>query len=363
MIIAKICPSTPTPASRFDTHSICIVLVCCFLISSICPVFASESPLSAGTASTRLESGTSSTTLEGGTGSTTLQGGAGSTTLSTGTSGALLQGRTEHKGGPVTILFLVDASLSMRDNLERKVQKIDAAKKVLEKSMLGIPPDVKVGLRVFGHFAQSDFDPCRASILLVKPGLGNRGTIINKMRRIRPTGMTPLTFAIAQAAENDLRAVRGRKTIILITDGAETCGHDPCAYIQTLAARGIDLKVDVVGLDLRRDVSARNQLNCIASKSGGKYYDAKTASELIESVSNSVSKAISGKVVIGSDKDNIANPDTPPELIPIVPMGRLEDTRSESQKYDPDNILELKPEPSESTKESKSKTKQIPGKQ
>ncbi|MBK9143513.1 MAG: VWA domain-containing protein [Candidatus Melainabacteria bacterium] len=316
------------------------------LASPSVPAFSAEQPpLQASTSSTTLQGGTGSTTLQGGTGSTTLQGGTGSTTLQTGTSGALIQGKAEHQAGPVTILFLVDASLSMKDNLDRKVQKIDAAKKVLEKALLGIPPDVNVGLRVFGHFAQGGFDPCMASVLLVPPGTGNRGTIINRMRRIRPTGMTPLTFAIAQAAENDLRRVKGRKTIILITDGAETCGHDPCAYVKTLPARGIELKLDIVGLDLKRDNHARQQLNCIATNSGGKYHDAKTASELIESVSHSVSKAISGKVVIGGESNNIANPETPPELVPILPAGRLEDSRIHNkQKYDPDNILERGPE-------------------
>lgn len=280
--------------------------------------------LSTGTESTTLSTGTSSTTLSTGTASTTLSTGTGSTTLQAGTTGTTLKVRAKKTQKPTTILFLLDASLSMKEKIGRdkhgnKIQKIDAAKQVLQQAMMKIPAGVDIGLRVFGHFG--GMDGCRATALLVPPGKGNRASIIRRVRPIRPTGLTPLTFALFQAAESDLRRARGRKTIILITDGVDTCGLDPCAYIKTLKFKGIDLKVDIVGLDIRRDF-AKKKLDCIAKNSGGKYYDADTAAKLIDSVSNSVSRAISGQVITGGGDSgaNITNPLTPAELIPIVPM-------------------------------------------
>ncbi len=301
-------------------------LLCCALLA-VSPVFAqSDGRVITGSAnSTTIQGSTQSTTLEGGTASTTLQGGTDSTTLQGGTEGTLIQGRAQREGGPVTILFLVDASLSMKDGLGKDVQKMDAAKKVLQNALARIPTDVRLGLRVFGQFATPGLE-CRASALLVPPGVGNRRTIVEKMRRIQPTGMTPLTYAIYQAAESDLARVEGTKTIILITDGAETCGEDPCAYISTLPSKGIKLKVDILGLDLKREPDAKRQLDCIASKSGGKYYDNDTSAKLIENLSHSVSQAISGLVITpGVKSKDILNPETPPELIPILPAGKLED--------------------------------------
>ncbi|MBX9694246.1 MAG: VWA domain-containing protein, partial [Cyanobacteria bacterium] len=175
-----------------------------------------------GTDSTLLQAGTGSTKLEVGTQSTMLEVGTESTMLQTGTAGALIQGGVEREAGPVTVIFLLDASLSMRDKLEGKNQKIDSAKQVLQQALMKIPTEIQVGVRVFGQAVPPGFE-CQATSLLVPPGIGNRRTIIEKIRRIIPTGMTPLTLALFHAAERDLRKVQGKKTIILITDGAETC--------------------------------------------------------------------------------------------------------------------------------------------
>jgi hypothetical protein len=117
--------------------------------------------------------------------------------------------------------------------------------------------------------------------------------------------MTPLAYSIAQAAFSDFKTCQGSKVIILITDGADTCNGDPCTVIKQLLPRyGIKIKVDVVGLSLHREPQARDQLKCVAEKSGGKYFDAKTAAELIDSVSASVTKAIEGRVIIRPSVDS-----------------------------------------------------------
>lgn len=286
---------------------------------SVLPLCASGQPLQGGTDSTTLQGGTDSTTLQGGTEGTLIQGG---------TEGTTIHGGTQREGGQVTILFLVDASLSMKENLEKGVQKMDAAKLVLQKAISKIPNDVNLALRVFGHFNSPMVNPCESSALLVPPGTRNRRAIVEKMREVRPTGMTPLTFAIAQAAERDLARVQGKKTIILISDGEDTCGFDPCAYIQTLPARGVSLKVDILGLNLGKEKNARKQLDCIAKSSGGKYYDNDTSAKLIDSISHSVSQAISGSVIIPgkqpAEKSQILNLETPPELTPIIPAQSLD---------------------------------------
>lgn len=249
------------------------------------------------------------TTSESKTQAASLQGG---------TQGSLIHGTVERDTVPINVLFLLDASYSMKDKLGGQ-KKISAAKQVLETALSRIPADVNLGLRVFGQAFTGIVElDCHQTVLLVPLGKGNRRSIIEKVRRVEPFGMTPLEYALKQAAESDLRDIRGAKTIILITDGAETCGGDPCRYIRTLPHRGIKLKVDVVGLNLKRDPDARSQLNCIAEASGGKYYDANTSAELIESVSKSVSKAISGKVIMPDNKGT-RNIETPPELVPLVP--------------------------------------------
>lgn len=258
-------------------------------------------PLTGGTQSTTLQTGTQNTTLQVGTESTTLQVGTESTTLQVGTSGTLIQAGVEREGGPVNLLFLVDASHSMIEKIPSgdgyKEEKMDGAKRVLQQTIANLPPDIHVGLRVFGQgFSNDPYSDCQQSALLVPIGRNNRRAVIEKVRELRAHGLTPLTYALTQA-ENDLRYCNGPKTIILISDGAETCGGDPCAYIDRLAQLGVKIKVDIVGLGLKRDKDAKEQLGCIARVSGGKYYDANTAAELVNSISNSVKQALSGKVL------------------------------------------------------------------
>jgi Mg-chelatase subunit ChlD len=273
--------------------------------------------LKTGTDSTLLKTGTDSTLLKTGTDGTLLQVGTASTLLQTGTQSSLLQTGIEHRGGPVNILFVVDCSYSMSQKLSGSGgKKMYAATQVLEQALARIPNDVNLGLRVFG---QGSFLPgmdCQATALLVPIGTGNRATIRNKVANLKPFGMTPLEYALRQAAEDDFSDCKGTKTLILITDGADTCKGDPCRFIRELPMLGIRVKVDIVGLDIG-DKEGRNQLHCIAEESGGKYYDANTAAQMIDSVSTSVNKAISGQVISPSTAKNT---ETPPELQPIQPF-------------------------------------------
>ncbi len=284
-----------------------------------------EPPLRTGAQQTLLETGTGQTTLQTGTGQTTLQTGTDSTSLQTGTDSTLIKARVQRDGGPTHILILVDSSQSMKESIAGgfldavgldgdTVNKMEAAKKVLEQTLVRIPPDVNVGLRVFGQrFDNNAYTDCSATSLLVPMGTHNRRTITEAVRTLRPHGLTPLAYAL-QAAERDLANISGSKTIVLISDGAESCGGDPCEYIRAMSARGIDVKIDIVGLGLKHDAEAKAQLDCITKSSGGKYYDANTAAELAESVRTSVKQAVSGKVII-----KMGQPVPPGQTAPTIP--------------------------------------------
>lgn len=264
-----------------------------------------------------------STVLQGGAGSTTLQLGAESTLLQGGAQGALLQASVEREGAPVNILFLIDSSQSMKEKIavgfeSGKEPKMEAAKRVLQEALSRIPNEVNLGLRVFGNGFRGDFTDCQQSTLLVPIGKNNRRAIIESARSMAPYGLTPLTYGLMQA-ENDLRYCVGPKTVILISDGAETCGGDPCAYIDRLSRIGVKMKIDIVGVGLKRDREAQDQLNCIAQKSGGKYYDANTSAELVNSITNSVKQAISGKVLTKITSPILNDKVIPADLAPIPP--------------------------------------------
>ncbi len=238
---------------------------------------------------------------------------APSRSLQVNAQNSVVEAEVEQTSGPLNIIFLLDCSFSMKEKMSDQVQKIEAAKQVLQNALTRIPGDVNVGLRVFGQSGGNSMPggECLQTALLVPLGQGNRRTIIEQVRNIRAFGMTPLEYALRQTAENDFAGAQGNKVIILISDGADTCGGDPCRLIRMLPAYGIKIKVDVVGLDLKRDHFARAQLNCVAEQSGGKYSDAESATDLIDSVSASVSKAISGRILFKPGTPPVNNMQTP----------------------------------------------------
>ncbi|MGR3467197.1 MAG: vWA domain-containing protein, partial [Shimia sp.] len=95
---------------------------------------------------------------------------------------------------------------------------------------------------------------------------------------LTPQGKTPLSDAVRRAAET-LRYIEEAATVVLISDGVETCEADPCALAAELERLGIDFTAHVVGFDIA--AADRAQLQCIADGTGGLYFDASNASGLV----------------------------------------------------------------------------------
>jgi hypothetical protein len=253
--------------------------------------------LQTGTKSTTLQTGTDSTLLQTGTKSTLLEVGTKATKLETGTAGTLLQTGIERKIEPSNVLILLDCSNTMQLAMDGTSgvpeERLTAAKKTLNDTLHTIPADVKVGLRIFGNSFLKD-SSCKQSFLLVPIGLHNRGEIVAKAEQLKPRGLTPLAFALKESAL-DFEGLPGERHIILISDGADTCGDDPCLFIKKLRELGFKMRVDVVGVDKKAKIAEGWQLECIAKESGGKYFEADTGAKLADAVRQSVLDAISQK--------------------------------------------------------------------
>ena len=128
------------------------------------------------------------------------------------------------------LLFVVDFSNSMGEFLEHKT-KVNQVKSTLKSILPQISAETNVGIRVYGHTCNIfAFNACRSSELLVPLNKNNSSNIINSIAKLRPRGMTPITYSLKQAVKNDLINTRGNKHIILLTDGGENCDESPCDY-------------------------------------------------------------------------------------------------------------------------------------
>lgn len=189
------------------------------------------------------------------------------------------------KQEPESLLIVVDSSGSMAARVGTRT-KIEIAKEVLGKLIEEIPASTQIGLRAYGHRSKRD---CRDTESLVPIGAVEREVFRQRVESMRPLGQTPISYSLLQAAE-DLKSKTGKKAIILLSDGKETCGGDPCAVAQELKKANIDFRIHVVGFDITES-RAEDQLRCIARSTGGNYLDARDAGQLLASLQRAVQAA------------------------------------------------------------------------
>jgi len=91
-----------------------------------------------------------------------------------------------------------------------------------------------------------------------------------------------LSAAVIKAAD-ELELEETDATVILISDGEETCAMDPCAVAFELEKRGIDFIAHVVGFDVEKP-SDQEQLRCLAENTGGLFFSASSKSELTQAL-------------------------------------------------------------------------------
>lgn len=170
------------------------------------------------------------------------------------------------------LLMILDASGSMWGRIDGQ-PKITVSKEAAAKAISALPAEIKTGLLFYGHRRKGD---CQ-DIELVTPIGTPLPEILNRLGGVNAKGKTPLTTSLEKAGE--LLATReGESTVLLISDGIETCGGDPCAAVAAMRARGIKLVVHVIGFDVRG--AAVDQLQCIARAGGGSYFQANDTSGL-----------------------------------------------------------------------------------
>ena len=175
------------------------------------------------------------------------------------------------------IVIILDSSGSMAARLGGE-SKIDAAQRVVRDLVGNMPSDMNVGLLVYGAGSPREQRDCTDIQLLQPVGPVNPPAFAAALSRARPRGMTPIGASLQQAADA-LKGRPGASTIVLVSDGGETCGADPCAVAQEIRTQhGIDVRIHVVGFDV--ETRDRSRLECVAQGGGGTYYPAATSDEL-----------------------------------------------------------------------------------
>jgi Ca-activated chloride channel homolog len=180
------------------------------------------------------------------------------------------------------IVFDASGSMNASDFPEGAPNRIDRVRQALARFLPRVSQARDLGLVVYGPGKHAN--DCENVELKFAPQPNAGLRILREAQRLLPGGRTPLTNAVGVAAAALPHA--GRGAIVLLTDGEETCGGDPCALAREIHAQWPNVVVHVIGyklesLDGRPPVSGAR---CLAETTGGYSLTAETTDDLVRAL-------------------------------------------------------------------------------
>lgn len=236
-------------------------------------------------------------------------------------------------------VIVYDASNSMWGQIEGEA-KVTIARRVLADLVRDWDASEPLGLVAYGHRREGD---CTDIETVVPVGAVDRDALLARIESISPKGHTPLTEAVRHAAE----ALRYRDvpaTVILVSDGIESCNADPCELATELAGAGINFTAHVIGFGVGDADQA--QLACIAENTGGRFFAASDAAGLQAALDQAKGAALETppepRVTLTAPISAVAGSNIevswqgesihPRDLVTLVPVDAAPDARGEYRR-------------------------------
>ncbi len=179
--------------------------------------------------------------------------------------------------GPLAMQVLTPQDRQRLEQLTRQPTRMVTAQQATVDVLQRLPSDVGTGLVVV--------DACPAARNMGRYAPTQRGQMINQLRGLRPHQGTPLADGILEAGRL-VDGVNKESTILLVSDGGESCGGDPCMVAQNLARQKPHLKINVV------DIGGSGAAACVAQATGGKVYSVSNISELNAGINRAAQDAL-----------------------------------------------------------------------
>ena len=182
-------------------------------------------------------------------------------------------------GGSVALIL--DASGSMNARLPEGKTRIEAAKLAVADLVGKLPADIRLSLWAYGHQSPTSKHDCRDTQRIVAfDAIGaNKESVVAKTLGIKAQGYTPITYVIKLVADDLAKEDAKPRTIILVSDGKETCEGDPLRHREgTGGSRRFPGRAynRVRGRYRRQSIS----FNAWRAWRAGRYFDAGSTSEL-----------------------------------------------------------------------------------
>lgn len=179
--------------------------------------------------------------------------------------------------GALALQWLSPQDRQRLEQLLRQPTRMVTAQQATINVLQRLPSDVSTGLVVV--------DECPTARNLGRYAPSQRGQIINQLRGLSPRQGTPLADGILEAGRL-ADGVNKESTILLVSDGGESCGGDPCMVARNLARQKPHLKINVV------DIGGTGAAACIAEATGGRVYPVSSIAEVSRGIDRAAQDAL-----------------------------------------------------------------------
>ena len=220
-----------------------------------------------------------------------------------------------------TILVVLDASGSMWGELPGgSGNKFETAYAALEKYLPAPRSRVKTGLVTFGP-------GCSRIKVESPPAVRPVAQTLAPLNEVSPRSKGPIAAALEESL--DLFEPGKKSTMVLLIDGPDNCGRDPCSAAAQLAAERPLLRIHTVGLGLARPARS---IACISKATKGRFFPAVSAQDAEAAVAGAIKLAMRGiKKPKLKRKPGVAkrplrrfDPNGPPQLVLDATLGKAD---------------------------------------
>ena len=206
----------------------------------------------------------------------------------------------EGGAGEAKAELIMDLSGSMRAD-DAGGTRLDAAKRASTELIDSLPDDALLGMLVYGQRESSDESNrergCQDIEVLSPVQKVDKEALKSKIAGLQAKGYTPIGNALRKAAEE--LGPDGERSIILVSDGIDTCAPPPvCEVAKELAGQGVGLTIHTVGFKV--DEEARAELECVAQATGGQSMTADDATQLADHMKFLTQRSVQGYETTGT---------------------------------------------------------------
>ena len=144
-----------------------------------------------------------------------------------------------------------------------------------------------IAIRLMGSKSETDAEDCKDTELLLGMGEPNLDAIEELLNKVVPQGQSPIAYTLEEAVNDFPTGGGADRVIVLVADGADSCGGAPC---QVAAGLAEDIIVHTIAFDVASE--DQEKLECISKNADGKFFLSRNEGELRNALDQAINSTI-----------------------------------------------------------------------